>query len=780
MKQVCIYLIFYLFLLNPLIADISININNDGVIDIGSNAYIFSDNETQRTIESLLVEIDEKGIENIPQTSFSGEHINYNAWVYFSLHNATNNDKWVLEYDYERNGKRLTLYEIDNGKIINEIDDGFHIPWDKKNLAYRNSAFILTIGKGETKDFCVRFSVPIDRSLLTDLQIKLKARPIKNFIEYTSYEHLFLGVILGVVIVMALYNLILFFSLRQFGYLYFSLFIFFLGFLQLNTYGIVAQWFPTSMKIASLISRFFPSLQGVAFILFSSSLLRLGERYPKISVVLKCSSLSMPLLSLAFHLWNAVYMISIRNVLLLFYLIIIITLSIIISLRGDRPAKLFLISNSVFLVFAVVGVLMQMGLLPFSFMLYHSMDLGMIAMIVLFSLALGDEIKIIHNEKEKAKLENHAKTMFLANMSHEMRTPLSGIIGFSELIENTSNREDIYKHNEMIKKEGSRLQFLINQLLDLSKAESGKFTLDIRPFSLSILINSIESSFIDRARKENLNLYTHIDENSLSDWYEGDPDRIEQILVNLVGNALKFTEEGSITINIENEGGNVRFTVTDTGIGIREKDINKIFGTFVQGDQSTSRKYGGTGLGTAISRELAHLMGGDIGFYPNNPTGTVFWVSLPLKPSNTPAFSGDSQDKLDVELGCIKGASVLLAEDYLANQLIAKRHLESVNCSVDIAANGKIAVAMASGKKYDLILMDVQMPEMDGLEATRIIKKQGLNTETPVIAMTASPYDTVRQECISCGMDDVMAKPIRKVSFLKNVLKWIRPVPTRI
>lgn len=780
MKQLLISLFFFLYLINSLFSENNIELNNDNVIDIGSYAYIFADEITPRTIESLLLEIGEKGIENIPQTTFSGEHIDYNVWVYFTLKNESENENWVVEYDYERTGKRLTLYEIHNGEIIREIDDGIHVPWGMKDLSYRNPAFVLNIENGETKDYIIRFSKPKNLPFLTDMQIKLKLRSIKKFIEYTSYENLFLGILLGVIIVMGFYNLILYFSLRQLGYLYFSLFIFFLGLLQLNTYGIVAQWFPTSFNIEYLVSVFFPSLQGIAFVLFSTSLLRLKDRYPKLSLGLIVSSLSMPLFSMIFLLGNIVSIIAIRNILLLVYLIIIITLSIIIALKGDRSAKIFLASNSVFLVFAVIGLLMQMGILPFYFILSHSMDIGIIVMIVLFSLALGDEIKAIHNEKEKAKLESNAKTMFLANMSHEMRTPLSGIIGFSELIENSSNSEDIFRHNEMIRKEGNRLQFLINQLLDLAKAESGKISLDIRPFSLSKLINSIESSFFNRAKQQKLLLSTYIDSDQLSEWYEGDPDRIEQILVNLVGNALKFTEEGSITVRAEKEDGNIKLSVTDTGIGIKEKDRNKIFGTFIQGDQTTSRKYGGTGLGTAISKELAHLMGGDIGFYPNKPSGTVFWVSLPLETAKSPDKLGVSHALQNEDPHSIKGASILLAEDYLANQLIAKRHLESAKCNVDLAVNGKVAIQMASLKKYDLILMDVQMPEMDGLEATRIIRKQGLNTETPIVAMTASAYDTVRQECFRSGMNDVMAKPIRKVHFLKNVLTWIRPIPSRV
>jgi len=776
-KSIVLLLLFSLSSL--LFADNSIQLRKDGAIDIGKSAYVFSDRiDAPRTINSLLSEISEKGIENIPQTQFSGEHIKNNAWVYFSLQNETENENWVMEYDYDRSGKRLTLYEIEKGRITREIEEGNHIPWEQKDLVYRNPAFVLNIGKGETKDYILRFSSPENLPFLTDLQIKLKLWTMKGFIENASSQHLFFGVLLGVAIVMGLYNLILFFSLQQKGYLYFSLFIFFLGFLQLNSYGIIAKWFPTSMNLDYMVGTFFPSLLGIAYILFSSTLLRLRERYPKLLSVLIWSSWVMPLFSLIFQLANILFIMEIRNILLLIYLVIIIILSIIISLRGDRPAQIFLLSNSIFLFFAVIGMLMQIGVLPFSLFLSHSMDLGMIVMIVLFSLALGDEIKIIHNEKEKAKLESDAKTMFLANMSHEMRTPLNGIIGFSELIQNTSDSEEIHRHNEIIRKESNRLHFLINQLLDLSKAEKGKMALDIRPFSLSALLNSIESSFLYRAKQQNLVFSSHFDSNQLSEWYEGDPDRIEQILVNLVGNALKFTEQGSIHVKAEKEHENVKITVADTGIGIEEKDKSKIFGIFNQADQSVSRKYGGTGLGTAIARELTHLMDGEIGFYQNKPSGTVFWISLPLKPTDCPDFSKEKSDLKKEELSGLEGASILLAEDYLANQLIAKRHLESVNCKVDLAENGKIAVEKAAQKKYSLILMDVQMPEMDGLEATSIIKKQGLNRETPVLAMTASAYDTERQKCLSSGMDEVIAKPIRKNSFLKTLLHWIGSVPS--
>lgn len=743
-------------------------------IDIGRHAYIISDSSGPRTIDTLLKEIRDRGLANIPRSAFSGEHISYNAWVLFTLKNESDSTNWILEYDYERTGKQITLYEIENGNAVRLHNDGFHVPWDQKDLPHRNPAFRLFLDRGETRHYCILFSKPEDRPFLTDLQIKLKLWPLREFIGKAAAEHLFFGILLGIIIVMGLYNLILFVYLRQWGYFYYSLFIFFLGMMQLNTYGIISKAFPTSLNIDFIISTFFPSLQGVAYVLFSASLLRLHERYPRTAFLLIWSSLLMPLFSFMFQIWNILFVMDIRNILLLLYLLSIIFLSVRIALKGDRPAKIFLTSNCIFLLFAVIGVFMQMGILPFITLLYHSMDIGMILMIVLFSLALGDEIKAIRHDKEKAKLESTAKTMFLANMSHEMRTPLNGIIGFTELVQNSSDLEEIHRHNVLIRRESNRLLFLISQLLDLSKAETGKISLNIRPFSISALLNSLESSFTQRVEQNNLKLSTHVDMENVNEWYEGDPDRIEQILVNLVGNALKFTDQGTIRIEVTRESERIRFSVADTGIGIKEQDRGRIFGAFVQADSSITRKYGGSGLGTTIARELVLLMKGDIGFYPNKPKGTVFWFTLPLSPSIRPDFTSELHGLEPDELTALKDSSVLLAEDYPTNQFIAQRHLESVGCVVDLAVNGKEAVKKASENKYALILMDVQMPEMDGLEATKIIKREALNAQTPIIAMTASAYDAERQECIDNGMDDVIAKPIRKVPFLKTVSSWIR------
>ncbi|MBN1649609.1 MAG: response regulator [Spirochaetales bacterium] len=775
------FVVLCLLVLNSfLFADAVFVLYGQKTISINNEAYTFADSEVPRTIESLLREIREKGLENMPRTRFSGEHLRTNAWAYFTLKNESDAAKWILEYDYERTGKEFTLYEIVDGKVVNTIKDGYEIPWSDKDLAYRNPAFLLTLGPGETRDYCLLFTKPTRRPFLTDLQMKLRISPLRVFISRSSTEHLFYGVLLGIIGVMALYNLFLFFSLKQKGYLYYSMFIFFLGILQLNTYGIVARWFPESWNIDYLVSTFFPSFQGLAYVFFSNSLLRLRDRFSKISPVLTWSALAMPLLSLIFFIWNVVFITEIRNAMLMLYVLTVIVLSVLIALRGDRPAKIYIASNLFLLLPAIIGLLMQMGLLPFLHELYYTMDIGIIIMIILSSLALGDEINLIQREKEQAKHESSAKTRFLTNMSHEMRTPLNGIIGFTELIQGSNDLAEIHRQNTLIRKEGGRLLFLINQLLDLAQAEAGRLTLNECAFSISGLINSIESSFLQRAHKKKLELHTNIDADRVHDWYEGDPDRIEQILVNLVGNALKFAGEGTIRIEVSCHAGQVRFSVADTGIGIKETDRNRIFGAFVQADPSITRRFGGSGLGTTIAKELVKIMGGEIGYYSNKPSGTVFWFSLPLKPTAKPDFSGEphelDQDKLDT----LSGTPVLLAEDYPTNQFIALRHLESVNCRVDLAENGRIAVEMAAAKKYALILMDVQMPEMDGLEATRIIRKQGLNTDTPVLAMTASAYDFERRECLENGMNDVIAKPIRKASFLRVVSSWIGRLPTGV
>ncbi len=391
--------------------------------------------------------------------------------------------------------------------------------------------------------------------------------------------------------------------------------------------------------------------------------------------------------------------------------------------------------------------------------------------------------------KEIAENASKTKNQFLANISHEIRTPLNAILGFSELIMTEKPAHKINNYAGLILAESENLLDLINQLLDIYKIESGKLELELNPFDLEHLMETINSSMCVRARNCNLSYRSTIEENTAIRLI-GDPMRLRQILVNLINNAIKFTDKGSVTISCKQihdtkDMAKLHFSIEDTGIGIPQEKHALIFESFAQADGSTTRKYGGTGLGTTISRQLVELMDGEIGLESEEGKGSTFWFTVEIKKRNLATLDEGEQDKLKikndltipvpVDKNKIKQkGNILLVEDYPTNREIATTYLNNNGHTVMVAKNGKKAVTLTKENSFNIILMDIQMPIMDGYTATELIRSgKSQNADIPIIAMTANVYEKDRIKCIQAGMNDVITKPFRREPFLKTVERWI-------
>ncbi len=388
----------------------------------------------------------------------------------------------------------------------------------------------------------------------------------------------------------------------------------------------------------------------------------------------------------------------------------------------------------------------------------------------------------------KAELANLAKSEFLANMSHEIRTPMHGVIGMTEQLLDSALTSQQRHCAEVIRDSSEALLNLINGILDLSKVEAGKLDLEVLDFDISAVFNHLTRIFAQQARNKGLEFITTIDPD-VPRALRGDPGRLRQVLVNLAGNAVKFTATGVVTVRVGLADAalgaiGLRFVVSDTGIGIAADKQALLFEKFSQADVSTTRHYGGSGLGLAISKQLVQLMGGDIGVESTEGHGTSFWFTLPLAQSlSLTQLNPNPLQPTAPAIGKLptwQGLRALLAEDNIINQKVAVGFLQKLGLRVDVVGNGSDACQALTSEVYDVVFMDLQMPVMDGLDATRLLRSSQatINPGLPVIAMTANAMVGARQQCLEAGMNDYITKPVTTRSLAHVLEKWMPRVPS--
>jgi PAS domain S-box-containing protein len=375
----------------------------------------------------------------------------------------------------------------------------------------------------------------------------------------------------------------------------------------------------------------------------------------------------------------------------------------------------------------------------------------------------------LRRAKEQAEQASAAKSIFLANISHELRTPLAGIIGLAELLQRRDLDPVARQYAELLHSSSQSLLTIVNDLLDIARIEAGKLVVVDEPYQPRRLLHDIVSLLAANAAATGVRL--EADAGGLPPWVLGDGMRVRQVLLNLAGNAVKFTASGTITVRGRAVGPALRFEVEDTGPGIAPDVLPKLFAPFVQGDGSASRAHGGAGLGLAISKALVEKMGGTLTATSQLGRGSLFRFDVPLRACADPAPA----PRVEQSLGAGTHPHVLLVEDSPINRLVITRYLEDLGCVTDIADDGLTAVEAATRRTYDLILMDCQLPGLDGYEATeRIRALSGRNARVPIVALTANAMAGDRVRCLAAGMNDYLAKPLTRTGLADVLHRWVR------
>ncbi len=625
--------------------------------------------------------------------------------------------------------------------------------------------------------------------------------PYEDWGQTVTSGRLVTTLIAGVLMAMLCYNIALAAVLRFDFHIHYCLFLFSIFAYNITAYGFIAHFLPGMLSVGTQmnITILALGLNGMTGLFFLCSFIEpgiLGKRWKTVAHTVGYVFLITSILYVSTRGWHADTIDLIFNLTSLVCLLFIF-ITLIKAVRGkSRAALYYALGWALPIAGVMLRILRGLDIIPHSPLVEYGMSIGMAVETIILSIGIAHRISQIRRDRDQARLAeerataaSQAKSDFLAHISHEIRTPMNAILGLSDLASRTSLDDQQRNYIRNIQTSGKMLMNLLNDTLDLSKIEAGKLSLETIPFSPKEVLDNVYAVIAPKADEKGLTLSLEGLE-MIPQTVSGDPTRLGQILINLAGNAVKFTDRGTVTIKVYIQGATdqtitVGWRVSDTGIGMTKEQTARLFNSFTQADASVARKYGGTGLGLAICKQLVEMMGGKIGVDSKPGAGSNFYFSIPLgrvataKPANQPppdsALKFTKKDSNPAGSHALEGLRLLLVEDIEINQVLVEQILEPTGVMLDIASSGGEALDKVATNQYDAILMDLHMPDMNGFEATNGVRQQPNGAQVPIIAMTASTDVETELACREAGMTGYVTKPFKPHDLFSALTPVARP-----
>ncbi|GBL53761.1 Signal transduction histidine kinase [Pseudomonas citronellolis] len=782
------WLILFLLLLSPLAGAVSFD-EHTSRLPLGHSIDVFEDVRGTADIADITSAALADSFRRHDRDVLNAGYSRSVFWIRLDLDYRPQESQdpapWLLELAYPPLD-RLDLYLPDaDGKYRLAQSTGDTLPFASRPISLTNYLFDLKLAPGKPLRVYLRLESQ------GSIQAPLTLWSPKAYMENLPGNVYVLGIIYGVLLVMLVYNLFIFVSVRDTSYLYYILYIASFGLYQVSVNGAGIEYFwPDSPWWANAATPFLIGSAGLFGCQFARSFLHTREHSPWVDrTLLALMAVGVLVMLLAL---SASYALSLRlaTYLALAFVVVIFSAGILAWLRGMRVARYFIFAWTAFLLGGTINTLMVLGFLPNVFFTMYSGQIGSALEVGLLSLALADRINAMKEERtrilqessrklEQLNLElansNRLKDEFLATVTHELRTPMSGVIGSLELMQTVPMDVELAQYQKTATGSARDMMRMVNDILALIELQAGKLYPRREPFSLRGLFDSLRAQYAPRAEAKGLRFDLQLDEN-LPDTLEGDAGKLAQTLGYLLDNAIKFTHQGGVSLRVDgqrqSDGVALRVTVQDSGIGFETPADDALYQRFHQLDGSLTREYGGLGIGLALCRQLTELLGGQLQHHSSPGRGSRFVLELNLgQPAQS--FSVPPRRAGGQALRRPDQCTVLVVEDNAINQLVIRGMLLKLGYRVRTADNGSEAIDLLRRESVDAVLLDCQMPIMDGFATCRAIRTLPQGGELPVLAITAHSHSGDRERCLAAGMSDYLAKPVKFEELQTLLHDWL-------